>query len=105
MWPERRSLRRPAPRSREISRPSNTTRPPRGLARPTTALARVVLPEPVSPTRPTISPGHTVRLTPFSTWLARQPWPSTTSRSVTSSTGRAVVAVAAVISVTSVVIG
>ena len=58
---------------------------------PTTVLARVVLPEPVSPTRPTISPGHTVRLTPFSTWLARQPWPSTTSTSVTSSSGRALV--------------
>ena len=61
--------------------------PARGRTSPTTVLARVVLPEPVSPTRPTISPGQTFRFTPDSTWLARQPRPRTTSTPATSSSG------------------
>ena len=77
--------------------PSNTTRPFRGLTRPTTVLARVVLPEPVSPTRPTISPGQIFRFTPDSTWFARQPRPRTTSTRLqrASSGGRALASVGA----------
>ena len=44
--------------SPSTSLPSNRARPDRAFTRPTMARPSVVLPEPLSPTRPIVSPAH-----------------------------------------------
>ena len=60
----RRSHSRSARVSPVRSRPSTRTRPEVGRFSPTSALASVVLPLPLSPTRPSVSPTLSVRLMP-----------------------------------------
>ena len=48
-----------------MSSPSNRMRPPLATIWPRIALPIVVLPEPDSPTNPSVSPGAIARLTPF----------------------------------------
>src|SRR5437867_7229468 len=62
-------------------RPRNLTAPAAGLMRPTTMLNVVVLPAPLGPSSPTISPAATVIETPLTTRRRRY---SFTSFSVTS---------------------
>ena len=49
-----------------MSSPFISTRPPRGCRRPESTPKSVVLPAPFGPTRPTVDPGGTDRLTPSS---------------------------------------
>jgi hypothetical protein len=49
-----------------MSSPANRMVPPLGRFSPTMARASVVLPEPLSPTIPTVSPSETLRSTPSS---------------------------------------
>ncbi len=66
----RRAARRVRPRSAVRSWPSSVTVPVSGSSRPTSIRARVVLPQPDSPTRPSDSPRRSSRLT-LSTALIR----------------------------------
>src|SRR5699024_4930150 len=89
----RRISRRSLPRRAKRSRPSKRTLPEVGAMRRTMVRARVDLPHPDSPTRPSVSPLAMFMLTPESACTsARRPnmpclvrYPAT--RSVTSSTG------------------
>ena len=56
-------------------------------SRPIVACAMTLLPEPDSPTRHTISPGFTVKLTPVTAWMRSAPAGSAIRRSRTSRTG------------------
>src|SRR5689334_735686 len=67
---------------RVMGRCSNLTSPPSGRIRPTTILKVVVLPAPLGPSSPTISPGETLIETPFTT---RRPEYSLASCSVSNS--------------------
>src|SRR5579883_1216357 len=82
----RRSGRLARSSSAVMSMPSNTTEPAAGLTRPSRARPSVVLPEPDSPTMPTVSPRRTAMLTPCKTaagarrrpnWPAGRPYATT----------------------------
>src|SRR5579884_2976902 len=71
-----------SPRMRVMSRPSNHTVPEDGRRRPPMVLSSVVLPAPLGPSRATISPASTSRLTSLTAAI----WPySTRTRSARSS--------------------
>ena len=63
------------------STPSSTMRPEVGRNRPTTWLARVVLPAPLCPRRPTTSPAPTVMVIPALAWTMCEPLPKCLWRS------------------------
>src|SRR5579884_2589227 len=65
-----------------------STWPDRTSTIPTTALSRVLLPEPLGPTIDTISPGRTSIETPWMTGLRSYPAIRSTVRSEMPSTGR-----------------
>ena len=67
-WISRPSARRRARLAWVMSSPSKTMRPALAGVWPSTTLPMVVLPEPDSPTRPTVSPRPMCRLTPLSAW-------------------------------------
>ncbi len=84
--PDRRARRAPA-RVLRRSEPKSATVPEVGRTRPSATRAAVDLPDPDSPTRPTVSPGRTVIDTSSSARTARRPRPKTTDTSRRSTTG------------------
>ena len=86
-WMSRARPRRARPRSRVMSRPPKLIRPPDTGARPRMARPSVVLPEPDSPTTPSVSPGAMARLTPDTAVTRCRRARYATVRSWTSSNG------------------
>src|SRR3954447_18232823 len=66
----RRARRSAGPDSRAMSSPRTMTSPEVGFSRPTSSLARVDLPQPDSPTMPSVSPRRSWMSTPSTAWTA-----------------------------------
>ncbi len=69
------------------SRPSRVIRPWVGARVPYTQRSRVVLPLPLGPTRPTVSPGATCRSAPSTRWRPSTPYDSPSVRSSAGAAG------------------
>ncbi len=86
----RRSRRSRSPLSRTRSTPSKTTLPDVGRKSCSTARASVDLPQPDSPTSPSVSPRFRSKLTSETAWMREAPVPCSTTRcSTLSSIGSA----------------
>src|SRR5689334_19146632 len=70
IWMLRRARRRPWPERRAMFSPRTSTSPLVGFSRPTSSLARVDLPQPDSPTMPSVSPRRNWRSTPSTARIA-----------------------------------
>src|SRR4051812_32172748 len=70
IWMLRRARRRPWPDRRAMFSPRTITSPLVGFSRPTSSLARVDLPQPDSPTMPSVSPRRSWMSTPSTAWTA-----------------------------------
>src|SRR5258705_844597 len=70
IWMSRRDLRICWPEILEMSFPLTRITPDVGRSSPTRSLARVDLPQPDSPTTPSVSPLWSLRLTPSTAWTA-----------------------------------
>jgi len=70
IWMSRRKLRSSSPDSDSTFLPSNTTLPELGSIRRSTQRPVVDLPQPDSPTSPSVSPASIWKSTPSTAWMA-----------------------------------